>query len=125
MAFLDDSGVTKLVSLIKSKISETYGLTRIVANNVSVAASAWVADNTYANYPYKATISFSGATADMIPEVIFDPDDAASGNYAAVADTAANVVYIYAKLEGAVAISIPTIVVYGPSALINATGVDF
>ena len=83
----------------------------IVSQNVQVAANAWASDNTYANYPYKATITISGVTSSMIPEVVFGPDDAASGNYASVAATGTNAVYIYAKQAGAVAITIPTIVV--------------
>lgn len=177
MSFLDNSGVEKLVSLIKSKIGETFasksntvsdvdltysslsniyglhivingtqydvgqivipyavdykttqsltstqqatarsniGVYRIVSENISVAASAWTLEQTptYANYPYRASITVSGATSSMFPEVIFSPDDAASGNYAPVASTTTNTVYIYAKAAGAVAITIPSIIVH-------------
>lgn len=81
----------------------------IVSQNVQVAANAWAQDATYTGFPYRAAIPLAGVTSSMIPEVIFSPNDAISGNYAPVADTATNTVYIYAKSEGAVSITIPTV----------------
>lgn len=81
----------------------------IVSQNVQVAANEWVQNATYTSFPYRAAITLMGVTSSMIPEVIFSPNDAISGNYAPVADTATNTIYIYAKSEGAVSITIPTV----------------
>ena len=177
MSFLDNSGVEKLVSLIKNKVSDTFatkattvtdvsvtssnrlytfnktingttseiisvtippsdviqfdtsqsltstqqsrarsniGVFRITAENVSVAANAWALQSspTYADYPYRAAITVTGVTSSMFPEVIFSPEDATSGNYAPVATSATNTIYIYAKSEGAVAITVPSILAH-------------
>lgn len=91
----------------------TYTISPSVLTNVSVPASAWALQSTptYAAFPYRASITVPWITADMTPEVIFSPTDAISGNYAPVADTAINTVYIYAKSAGAVAITLPSVVV--------------
>ena len=56
-----------------------------IFSGVSVAASAWVSDSTYAAYPYAASIACSGVTASYVPEVVFGAVEAASGNFAPVA----------------------------------------
>lgn len=86
---------------------------RITSTNVSVATSAWVADSTYSDYPKAATVSISGVTADMVPEVVFAPGDATSGNYAPVAVCVANGVKIFAAEVPETAITLLTIVVWG------------
>ena len=53
------------------------------------------------------------STADMIAEVILAPDDAASGEFAAVNSTYDGGVYIYSASAPSVAITIPTIIVWG------------
>lgn len=44
---------------------------RLIFQNVSVPASAFVSDATYGDYPFKANIALKGALASMIPEVVF------------------------------------------------------
>jgi len=83
----------------------------LVVQNVAVAASAWASDSTYLDFPYKAIIPVTGATPNMYPEVVYSPNDAVSGYYAPVAATDTNSVIIYAKDDGAVALTIPTIIV--------------
>ena len=87
-------------------------VTRLFFNNVSVATSAWVSDSTYTDYAYKAVISLNGVTADMFPEVVFLPDDVASGNFAPVVVSAAGSVTIYAKAVPSSAVTIPSIVCF-------------
>ena len=77
--------------------------------NISVAASAWTTDSTYAAFPYRAAISCNNVTADYIPEIHFNVTEATSGNYAPVAQSAAGVIYIYAASKPSGAITIPTI----------------
>ena len=55
----------------------------------------------------------AGVTADMLAEVIFAPDNAASGEFAAVNSTYDGGVYIYSASAPSVAITIPTIIVWG------------
>lgn len=100
-----DSSITSLEADMKTK-----GNCNIVSfKNKSVATTAWVSDTTYADYPYRAAISCSGVTADHIPDVTLSTADANSLNFAAVANTAANVVYIYAAEKPTASITVPTI----------------
>lgn len=48
---------------------------RLIFHEISVPASAFVSDASYADYPYKANIALAGALASMIPEVIFPITD--------------------------------------------------
>lgn len=77
--------------------------------NTSVSQADWVVDSTYTDYGYKATITLSGVTADMIPQVIFGATEATSGNYLPIAESFAGGIYIYSKVNDA--ITIPTIIV--------------
>ena len=81
----------------------------IVKQNVAVAASSFVSDTTYADYPYKAEITVEGVDSSYIPDVVLNVAEASSGNYASVSKTDTNKVIIYAKEQPADAITIPTI----------------
>jgi hypothetical protein len=81
----------------------------IAFRNVSVALSTWASDATYSDYPYRASITCAGVTADYIPDVIFGETDSESGNFAAMSETANNTVYIYAKQKPAASITLLTI----------------
>ena len=76
---------------------------------VSVAASAWVSDSTYAAYPYAASIACSGVTASHVPEVVFGAAEAASGNFAPVALSGSETVKIYAATKPTAAITVQSI----------------
>lgn len=76
---------------------------------VSVAASAWVSDSTYAAYPYAASIACSGVTASHVPEVVFGAVEAASGNFAPVALSGSGTVKIYAATKPTAAITVQSI----------------
>lgn len=73
----------------------------------NVAASNWVADSTYSNYPFKCDIPLSGVTANTVVDVIFSLEDATSGDYAPICATLDGIVTIYGKVSAA--ITIPTI----------------
>lgn len=79
--------------------------------DTAVAAEAWVADATYADYGYKADITLSGVTADMVPDVVLPLSIAISGDVAPVAICGAGYVRIYASAAQA-AMTIPTITVW-------------
>ena len=76
---------------------------------VSVAASAWVSDSTYAAYPYAASIACSGVTASHVPEVVFGAVEAASGNFAPVTLSGSGTVKIYAATKPTAAITVQSI----------------
>lgn len=69
VAVMDESGwiYTRTLDEIRSDLG------RITAKNVGIVSSAWVSDNTFADFPYKATISIAGVTANhacttMVPD---------------------------------------------------------
>ena len=80
-----------------------------IFSGVSVAASAWVNDSTYAAYPYAASIACSGVTASHVPEVVFGATEAASGNFAPVALSGSGTVKIYAATKPTAAITVQSI----------------
>ena len=80
-----------------------------IFSGVSVAASAWVSDSTYAAYPYAASIACSGVTASHVPEVVFGATEAASGNFAPVALSGSGTVKIYAATKPTAAITLQSI----------------
>lgn len=80
-----------------------------IFSGVSVAASAWVSDSTYAAYPYAASIACSGVTASYVTEVVFGAVEAASGNFAPVALSGSGTVKIYAATKPTAAITVQSI----------------
>lgn len=80
-----------------------------IFSGVSVAASAWASDSTYAAYPFAASIACSGVTASHVPEVVFGATEAASGNFAPVALSGSGTVKIYAATKPTAAITVQSI----------------
>ena len=80
-----------------------------IFSGVSVAASAWVSDSTYAAYPYAASITCPGVTASHVPEVVFGATEAASGNFAPVALSGSGTVKIYAATKPTAATTVQSI----------------
>ena len=80
-----------------------------IFSGVSVAASAWVSDSTYAAYPYAASIACPGVMASHVPEVVFGATEAASGNFAPVALSGSGTVKIYAATKPTAAITVQSI----------------
>ena len=83
---------------------------RLQFENTSVAASAFVADSTYEDFPFRASVSLDGVLESMTPEVIFGLVDAVSGLFAPVAECYTGGVYVYASDVPEAAITIPTII---------------
>ena len=84
--------------------------------NTAVATSAFVADQTYADYGYRAAVALTGVTSTMIPEIIFGVTDATSGIFAPVAECYNGGVYLYANDVPSAAITIPTIICWRANA---------
>lgn len=83
---------------------------KLAFTNKSVAASAFVSNSTYADYPFRASVALTGVTSSMIPDVTFSVPDAVSGNYAPVSAAYDGGVYIYAAEKPTSAITIPTMI---------------
>ena len=84
-------------------------LKKLLFTGTAVAASAFVADTTYQDYPYRAAVALTGVLASMIPDVILSLADATSGNFAPVCECYNGGVYLYAASAPDAAITIPTI----------------
>lgn len=74
--------------------------------NVTVPVSSWVANTTLADYPYRAAIACSGATASLRPFVEFSDADRDSGILSDDANCYDGGVYIYASEKPTAAITI-------------------
>jgi hypothetical protein len=69
-----------------------------------------VADTTYEDFPFRASVPLEGVIESMIPEVVFGLLDATSGNFAPVAETYNGGVYLYASDLPEVDVTIPVII---------------
>lgn len=87
-------------------------LKKLQFTNTTVAASAFVSDSTYEDFPYRASVALSGVTSTMIPEVVLALSDAVSGNFAPVAESYNGGVYLYAVDVPDATITIPTIIAW-------------
>ena len=85
-------------------------LKKLLFTDTSVPVSAFVADSTYQDYPFRAAIALTGVLDTMIPEVVLAVEDAIDGNFAPVAATYNGGVYLYAASAPESAITIPTII---------------
>lgn len=94
----------------KNYIDDNKETKKLVFGNVTVARSAFVSDTTYSDYGYRAAISLDGVDSSMIPEVMFDADIAASGDFSSVSAAYDGGIYIYSVSVPSSEIVIPTIV---------------
>ena len=85
-------------------------LKKLLFTDTSVPVSAFVADSTYQDYPFRAAIALTGVLDTMIPEVVLGVADAIDGNFAPVAATYNGGVYLYAASAPESAITVPTII---------------
>lgn len=88
----------------------------VIAENVQVSQESWTQTDTYEDYPFSATATVTGMTADMIPEVVFALTDATSGTFAPVAAPTVDGVTIYASEQPQNVVTIPTIVGWSKNA---------
>ena len=72
-------------------------LKKLQFNNVSVEVADFVADETYEDFPFRASVPLEGVIESMIPEVIFGLLDATSGNFAPVSESYNGGVHLYAS----------------------------
>ena len=65
-------------------------------SDITVPASAFAADSTYPDYPYRAAVALTGVLERMIPEVVFSVSSLADTGFAPVAQCYDGGVYIWA-----------------------------
>lgn len=104
-----------LLQVIEQELSDIEAgsateLKKLKFEDVQVAASAFEADATYQDFPYRAAVSLTGVLASMTPDVMFSVGDVMSGNFAPAAEAYAGGVYIYAASVPDAVITIPTII---------------
>lgn len=64
---------------------------------VAVDSGSWTTSNFNASYPYQATISLTGVTANHLPVVTFSESDIKAYNFLMYAQTGNGTLTIYAK----------------------------
>lgn len=79
-------------------------------NDVSVEVADFVADATYEDFPFRASVPLKGVIESMIPEVIFGLLDATSGLFAPVAESYNGGVYLYASDVPEADVMVPVII---------------
>lgn len=85
-------------------------LRKLKFEDVQVAVSDFEADESYQDYPYRASAVLTGVLASMTPEVTLSVEDATSGNFAPVSEAYNGGVYLYAAQPPEDTITIPTII---------------
>ncbi len=83
---------------------------RLQFSSVAAPVSAFVADDSYVDYPFKADLPLTGVVAGMTAEVVFDAPDARTGNFAPVALCGPGYVRIYAREAPEAALTVPTVI---------------
>lgn len=82
---------------------------RLLFTNITVPASAFAADSTYPDYPYRAAVALTGVLERMIPEVVFSVGALSGTGFAPVAGCFDGGVYIWADSVPSGDVSIHTI----------------
>lgn len=85
-------------------------LKKLLFKDVSVAKSSFVADTTYSDFPYRASVALEGVVSTMIPDVVLPVEAASSGNFAPVCEAYNGGLYLYAASVPDADITIPTII---------------
>lgn len=78
--------------------------------DVRIAPAAYVADDTYPDFPFRAAIPLDGINETMTPCVAFDVAEAIGGLFAPVAACYNGGVYVYAESAPSYEVIIPTII---------------
>ena len=92
---------------IKAEIAGSSSVYKV--ENVAVAKTAFVADETYTDYPFKVDVVLPQVSKTLVPTVFFSLDDVESGIFAPVAESGAGYVRIWAKKVPNNNLIIPTV----------------
>ena len=90
-------------------VREDMQAQKLVFSDITVQASAFAADSTYPDYPYRAAVALTGVLESMIPEVVFSVSALISTGFAPVARCFDGGVYIWADSVPSGDVSIHTI----------------
>ena len=77
-------------------VREDMQAQKLVFSDITFPASAFAADSTYPDYPYRAAVALTGVTESMIPEVVFSVGALSGTGFAPVAQCYDGGVYIWA-----------------------------
>lgn len=91
-------------------------LKKLQFNNIVVATSAFISDETYSDYGYKVVVPLTNVIANMTPDVMLSMDDATSGVFSPIAECYNGGVYLYANDVPESGITIPTIICWRANA---------
>lgn len=85
-------------------------LKKLVFADITVPVSAFVADSTYQDYPFRAAVTLANVIASMIPNVVYSVAALTDNNFAPVAKCYNGGVYIYADSKPQNPVAIDTII---------------
>lgn len=71
-------------------------------------SATFVSDNTYEEFPYRASVAVSGISSSTYAEVTYSEEQATSLNFATFIETATDVIYLYSRTNVGT-VTIPTI----------------
>lgn len=107
---LDATTVGMALDATQGKIlNDKIKSTNLIFSNKVVSTSTWTEDNTYSEYPYRATIECIGVDANYFPDICFGVSEALSGVFAPICETIVDGVYVYATSIPTADITIPSI----------------
>lgn len=98
--------------LNKSDATSTYEHKKKIFKDIAVPKENFVADATIPDFGYRASITLSGVTTSMIPEVFYNGSDAAGGVFASVSQSFEGGIYIYANAQPQGTTNIPVIILW-------------
>ncbi len=110
--FTGEGGVLETKTAVQARAAIDAYETPLRFSNTLVDTSDWNADATYSDFGYRKAVALAGVLSAMIPDVIFTPADAISGNFAPVAASYDSGIYLYATAVPDSSITIPTITMW-------------
>ncbi len=85
-------------------------LKKLTFADTTVPVSAFVANSTYQDYPFRAAVTLANVIASMIPNVVYSVAALTDNNFAPVAECYNGGVYIYADSKPSAPVAIDTII---------------
>lgn len=85
-------------------------LKKLFFADTTVPVSAFAADSTYQDYPFRAAVTLANVIASMIPNVVYSVAALTDNNFAPVAECYNGGVYIYADSKPTAPVAIDTII---------------
>lgn len=96
--------------LAKLEAGTAVELKKLTFADTTVPVSAFVADSTYQDYPFRAAVTLANVIASMIPNVVYSVAALTDNNFAPVAECYNGGVYIYADSKPSAPVKIDTII---------------